>query len=88
MAEASDIQSIKDIQKELADRGFLVRDKSNHYRFDRNFENGFDKKCYGIYLNSSMQPNVYTFCKKKRKAQRDLPRKKTIHSVLAYDSDN
>lgn len=88
MAEVSGIQSIKDIQKELADRGFLVRDKSNHYRFDRNFENGFDKRCYGVYLNSSMQPNVYTFCKKKRKAQRDLPRKKTIPSVLADDSNN
>ena len=88
MAKSAGIQSLKDIQKELADRGFLVRDKSNHYRFDKNFENGFDKKCYGVYLNSSMQPNVYTFCQKKRKAKKDLPRKKTIPSVLADDSDN
>ncbi len=88
MAKSAGVQNLKDIQKELADRGFLVRDKSNHYRFDRNFENGFDKKCYGVYLNSSMQPNVYTFCKKKRKAKKDLPRKKTIPSVLADDSDN
>lgn len=88
MAKSACIQSFKDIQKELADRGFLVRDKSNHYRFDRNFENGFDKKCYGVYLNSSMQPNVYTFCQKKRKAKKDLPRKKTIPNVLTDDSDN
>ena len=52
MAASAGISSVKDIQKELADRGFLVRDKSNHYRFDKTVESGIEACCYGIFLNS------------------------------------
>lgn len=66
MAKSAGIQSFKDIQKELADRGFLIRDKSNHYRFDKTVENGIDVSCFGVYLNAkSEKPTLKPKEKKK-----------------------
>lgn len=61
LAKAAGIQSIKDVQKEFADRGFLVRDPSNHYTFSKIIRDGIKTACYGVYTTAeSQQPKPST----------------------------
>ena len=76
MAKNAGIPSIKDIRKELADRGFLVRDKSHHYMFDKTIVNDIEAKCYGVYLRMITSD-------KKPKAVNSKLAKKTCSSAMS-----
>ena len=66
MAKAAKIPSIKALQRQLADAGFLIRDSSNHYAFKRNITSSIKAQCYGIYLNSITPKNKDDIQKKKQ----------------------
>lgn len=50
IVEDSKLGNVKSVQKELADRGFLVRDSGDHYVFEKTVGR-FKHRCYGIYCD-------------------------------------
>lgn len=51
IAKTAGIPRIRDVQRELADRDFLVRDSSNHYIFGKTIDSDIKVRCYGVYVN-------------------------------------
>lgn len=66
LAAAAEIQSFEGIRKELADKGFLVKDKSNHYVFDRNITSGHSIPCYGVYTHCGTPKPTSKLAKNKK----------------------
>lgn len=67
LAQKANINNFQDIQKDLADRGVIVRSKSNHYKFPKRVQHGIEVACYGFYTTAkSKKPTP----PKKRKGQK------------------
>lgn len=55
MAKTAKIKDLKALQRQLADRGFLARDSSNHYTLTRNITPAIKTACYGVYLDNNIE---------------------------------
>jgi len=56
-AKYSGIPDFKSLHSNLADKGFLIRDKSGHYILRRKLGSAVACKCYGVYLPETTEEN-------------------------------
>ena len=83
IAKKAKITNFKDIQKDLADRGVIVRSKSNHYKFPKTIHN-IEVDCYGFYTSAK---NKKPEPPKKRKGQKGKSGSQIKYLLSDFESE-
>lgn len=83
IAKKAKITNFKEIQKDLADRGVIVRNKSNHYKFPKKIHN-IEVDCYGFYTSAK---NKKPEPPKKRKGQKGKSGSQIKYLLSDFESE-